>query len=231
MPAIPSLDDLLRSVRAESDDPLRQLETASALAADLDELGDALLSHFVDQCRRSGRSWAQIGQHLGVTRQAAQQRFVPAPSSALLDRFTGRARTAVERSAEVAQGLGHGYVGTEHLLLALFDDEAALARRVLDRLGVTRPAVEELLVAKVGPLGGPVTFDVSFTPRAATVLAETLKAALELGHNYIGTEHILLALYRGQDGLAKQFLEQLAASQERVRSLVIELLSGYRNAP
>ncbi|MBA2625894.1 MAG: hypothetical protein H0U89_09855 [Acidimicrobiia bacterium] len=228
MADVPTLDSLLRSVRTRSDEALVQLEVASQLAAELGDLGDALLNHFVDQCRRAGHSWAQIGEHLGVTRQAAQQRFVPAPGQAVtFERFTMRARTALEQSAEAARRLGHGYVGTEHVLLALFEDEEALARKVLDRLGVDRAAVEGLLVARIPRGKAPVEGHLSFTPRVGKVLEETVNASLDLGHNYVGTEHILLGLYRGQDGLAKQFLEQLGASREQVRDVVVEMLSGY----
>ena len=224
-----TLDGLIRSVLTTADAPLAQLDAASRTAAELDDLGDALLNHFVDRCRRAGHTWAEIGQHLGVTRQAAQKRFVDAIGDTVtFERFTVRARVALDRAGDTARALQHNYVGTEHLLLALLDDEDALSRKALDRLGVERAAVETAVLERVGRGPHPVAGDaVPWTPRARKVLEETLAVAVELGHNYVGTEHMLLGLYRGQDGLAKQILEQLGAGRDAARSTVVELLSGY----
>src|SRR5688500_15404150 len=115
-----TLDGLIREVRDESDDVLLQLESASQKALELAELGDALLTHFVDRCRRSGRTWAEIGEHLGVTRQAAQKRFVDSIGDGVtFERFTMRARQALDAAQQAAEALQHNYVGTEHQLLGL----------------------------------------------------------------------------------------------------------------
>jgi hypothetical protein len=223
-----TLDALIRDVQAGAEDPLAQLERASASAQELGELGDALLSHFVDRARRSGHTWADIGGHLGVTRQAAQKRFVDLVGEGVtLDRFTMRARQLLDRAQEIAVGMNHNYVGTEHQLLAMFDDEDALAAKVLAALGVDRKAVARLVSKRVekGPV--PVASPVPLTPRARTVVAQALAVALELGHNYIGTEHLLLGLFRGQDGLAKEILEELGADRDRAKTLVVEMLVGY----
>jgi hypothetical protein len=225
-----TLDGLIRSVQARADEPLAQLAAASQTAAELDDLGDSLLNHFVDRCRRSGHTWAEIGEHLGVTRQAAQKRFVASVGDTVtFELFTVRARHALDRTLDVARGLQHNYVGTEHVLLALFDDEDALSRKVLDRLGVDRAAVEAAVLERIGRGARPVDGqEVPWTPRARKVLEETLRVAIELGHNYVGTEHLLLGLYRGQDGLAKQVLEGLGAGGDAAKAVVIELLAGYR---
>jgi ClpA/ClpB-like protein len=224
----PTLDELIREVVAGADDPLLQLEAASQRAVELDDLGDALLSHFVDRARRSGHTWSEIGQHLGVTRQAAQKRFVDAIGATVtLERFTMRARQALARASVVASSLNHTYVGTEHQLLALMDIEDGLAAKALQTLAVTRKAVEKAVLDEVGK--GPKALEGSlpFTPHARSALREALKAALELGHNYIGTEHLLLGLCR-QGGLAKQILQQLGATPDRIRTELIDLMRGFQ---
>ena len=229
-----TLDGLIREVRDGSDDVLTQLQAASRKASELDELGDALLTHFVDRCRRSGRTWAEIGEHLGVTRQAAQKRFVDTIGDGVaLERFTMRARAALDRAQEVAGSLNHNYVGTEHQLLALFDVEGGLAARALSEIGITRDAVEREVLAVVPGArsmlggGGAGAGPRPFTPRARKVLEEAVNVGLELGHNYVGTEHLLLGLYRGQEGLAMQILEKVGATRAATRAKVMELLAGF----
>src|ERR1700679_960763 len=117
----PTLQALIDAVKADApgDDPLVRLTQASRTAADLEQVGDALLGHFVDQCRRSGHSWSEISNALGVSKQAAHKRFtLEAPT---FERFTDRARSVLRQSETEAHRLGHGFVGTEHILLALFE--------------------------------------------------------------------------------------------------------------
>lgn len=224
-----TLDSLIREVQHAAPDALHQLEHASQRAAELAELGDALLTHFVDRCRRSGHTWAEIGEHLGVTRQAAQKRFVDAIGAGVtFERFTLRARQALDRATETAIALQHNYVGTEHQLLALFDDPEGLAAQVLADLGVERAEVEARVLDLIGRGPSPVSGPVPLTPRALKVLEEAVNAGLDLGHNYVGTEHLLLGLYRGQSGVAHQILGELGADRDRARALVVEKLSGFR---
>jgi len=222
-----TLDTLIRDVKHSSDDPLAQLESASRTAAELDDLGDALLNHFVDVCRRSGHSWAQIGEHLGVSRQAAQQRFPDIESHASFgfERYTQRARRMLEHSTEIARELRHNYVGTEHMLLALFDGES-VAAKVLDDLGIRRDVALDAVVERA-PRGTHATTDpLPFTPRARAALQGTVNVALELGHNYVGTEHILLALFDGE-GVAAEVLTEVGADRAAAKAEVVELLSAY----
>jgi hypothetical protein len=159
------IDDVV--ARAPSGQPLDLLATASATAADLDEASDALVSHFVDRCRRAGLSWSEIGGSLGVTKQAVQKRFTP-PDDREPDgwsRYTPRAKRVVSDHAPAASRmLGHGWTGTEHLLLGLFGEPEGLAAVALQRQGVTGEAavvaVRERLGVGAAPDGGP------FTPRA-----------------------------------------------------------------
>jgi ABC-type transporter Mla subunit MlaD len=224
-----TLDEQIRDVMARADDTLSQLEAASQRAVELGELGDALLNHFVDRSRRAGYTWTEIGQHLGVTRQAAQKRFVDAVGDTVtLERFTMRARRALDRAREVASSFNHNYVGTEHQLLALFDVEGGLAAKALENLSLTRKAVEKAIIDRVGKGPKAVSGSPPFTPRARKALQEAVKASLDLGHNYVGTEHLLLGLYRVQEGLAKQILERLGAKPDKVRAEVTRLLSGFQ---
>src|SRR5579884_2198937 len=128
----PTLQELIESVRADAPaaDPLGQLSQAARTVADMEEVSDALLGHFVDQCRRSGRSWSEISAALGVSKQAAHKRF-SAGAAPSFDRFTPRARAVMRGAAETARALGHGVVGTGHLLLALLEPKESVAAQVL----------------------------------------------------------------------------------------------------
>src|SRR5262245_12237910 len=226
---VATLDGLIQQVREEADDELAQLERASQLSEELGELADSLLTYFVDRCRVSGRTWAEIGEHLGVTRQAARKRFVDTVGVGVtFERFTLRARDALDRANGVAESLGHNYVGTEHLLLALMDTTGAIAARALADLSVSRRAVETEISEVVGEGQSRAPGLRPFTPRAKKVLEEAVNVSAELGHNYVGTEHLLLGLYRGQDGLAAQILDRLGADRQSAKAKVIELLSGYQ---
>lgn len=232
-PEIPvTLDSLIRAVEASSpDDRLTQLANASATATQLGDLGDSLLGVFVDRCRRDGCSWSEIGGALGVTKQAVQKRFVtPVSLNVSFERFTDRARRVIGHAGDEARALRHGYRGTEHVLLALFDEPEGVAAKVLVELGATHASARDALLAIVPQGAAPVEGELPFTPRSVQVLELTLSCALELGHNYIGTEHILLGLLREEDGLAAQILRKLNVERERVETRVREVLAGYASS-
>lgn len=217
MPTV-SFDELITAVRDEagSDDPLARLATAARLATTLAETGDALLGHFVDQCRRAGHSWTEIGAALGVTRQAAQKRWVRPPT----DRYTERAKRVLEAALAASNDLGHNFVGTEHLLIALFDEPGGMAARVLSEAGLDKAAVVTAVLEKVprDSTGGG-----GFTPKATNVIEQHVVAeALSLGHNYVGTEHLLLALYREATGVAAMTLQAMGLDADAARAAVIE---------
>jgi hypothetical protein len=223
-----TLDGLIREVQRESPDVLDQLEIASQRAAELADLGDSLLTHFVDRCRTAGRTWAEIGAHLGVTRQAAQKRFVDSVGDTVtLERFTMKARQVLDASADVAASMRHNYVGTEHQLVALFDADDALAARALTELGTSRAELEQEVLARVRKGTKAVSGLQPLTPRARKVLEEAVNAAADLGHNYVGTEHLLLGLYRGQDGVALHILNALGITRDLAKQKVVDLLAGF----
>jgi hypothetical protein len=221
----PSLTEIIDAIRADSPstDPVEQLVTAAQMVAAIGEISDSALGFFVDQCRRSGRSWTEISSALGVTKQAAHKRFSPAVS---LERFTARARALLEHSVAEAVRLRHHYVGTEHVLLGLMADAESLASKVLAETSITRGIVEER-VLQVTPRGSIAVDAPPFTPRASRCIENALSEALQLGHNYIGTEHILLALFDDPEGLAAKILAQLGATYDDVHAAVIKQLSGY----
>jgi Clp amino terminal domain, pathogenicity island component len=237
MTPAPSLHDLIETVRrdAGSDDILEQLATARAMVADLSETGDAVLGHFVDRARGSGRSWTEISNVLGVTKQAVHKRFTKVSLTLDLgegptfERFTDRARRAFEAATEQARVFGHPYVGTEHLLLGLYSEPESIATKVLVSAGLSQADVESDVVTRIGRAGAGSGPDERrpFTPRAKSILTGALEQAIGLGHNYIGTEHMLLGLYREPQGLAAQVLERRGLDQDTARAKVIEALSGY----
>ena len=145
----------------------------------------------------------------------------------MFERFTARARRAVVNAQQEARELNHNYIGTEHLLLGLMREPESVAARALQELKISQDTVREQVIQIVGRGQQPPSGHVPFTPRAKKVLELSLREALQLSHNYIGTEHILLGLVREGEGVASQVLHKLGADLNRVRQTVIQLLSGY----
>lgn len=146
----------------------------------------------------------------------------------MFERFTDRARRVLVLAQEEARLLGHSFIGTEHILLGLISEEEGVAAQALKSLGITLEAVRARVDETIGPAGGPTSGSPPFTPRAKKVLELALREALQLGHSYIGTEHILLGLVREGEGVAAQGLQSLGADLSSVRQAVISRLSGYQ---
>ena len=146
----------------------------------------------------------------------------------MFERFTDRARRVLVLAQEEARLLNHSFIGTEHILLGLIHEGEGLAAKALESLGISLEAVREKVEETIGPAGSAPTGSPPFTPRAKKVLELSLREALQLGHNYIGTEHMLLGLVREGEGVAAQVLVSLGADLPRVRQQVIQLLSGYQ---
>ncbi len=146
----------------------------------------------------------------------------------MFERFTDRARRVLVLAQEEARLLNHSFIGTEHILLGLIHEGEGLAAKALESLGISLEAVREKVEETIGPAGSAPTGSPPFTPRAKKVLELSLREALQLGHNYIGTEHMLLGLVREGEGVAAQVLQSLGADLPRVRQQVIQLLSGYQ---
>ncbi|MFF5281663.1 Clp protease N-terminal domain-containing protein [Streptomyces sp. 62] len=201
------LDELIEAIKKVHPDSLEQLSSAVIAADHLGDVADHLIGHFVDQARRSGASWTDIGRSMGVTRQAAQKRFVPKePDAATMDpnagfsRFTPRARKVVVASQEEARTAANDQVTTGHLVLGLLVEPESLAMRWLTGHGVTEEAVRNAVTPTLPPQAEKIPALIPFDADTKKVLELTFREALRLGHNYVGTEHILLALLEHEDG-------------------------------
>ncbi|MCV7348291.1 Clp protease N-terminal domain-containing protein [Mycolicibacterium rhodesiae] len=225
------LDDLIDGIKKVQTDALDQLADAVLTAEALGDLADHLIGHFVDQARRSGASWTDIGKSMGVTKQAAQKRFVPKMTN--LDatdldpaqgfaRFTPRARSAVVAAQNAAHEAGNAEIAQGHLLLGLLSDPAALATALLRAQQITPDAVRAAITLppRVAEMPALIPFDSG----ARKALELTFREALRLGHNYIGTEHMLLALAEAEeDGGA---LHRLGFDKPRTEADIAEMLAA-----
>ncbi|GAB2633188.1 Clp protease N-terminal domain-containing protein [Prescottella soli] len=227
------LDDLIDAIKKVHTDALEQLTDAVLTAEHLGDIADHLIGHFVDQARRSGASWTDIGRGMGVTKQAAQKRFVPKgpgePSDLDADqgfsRFTPRARNAVMAAQNAARAAGNDQIVPEHLVLGLLTDPEALAVKTLAAqdldVDTVRRAVLTVLPPKVDQLPDLIPFDAG----ARKVLELTFREALRLGHNYIGTEHMLLALLEQEHGAG--VLSELGFDKSAADTYVVETLAVF----
>jgi Clp amino terminal domain, pathogenicity island component len=228
-----SLDNLIAFVRTlqPGGGPLENLADAMTVSARLDEQSDALIGYFVDQARRSGASWSQIGTCMGVTKQAAQQRFVARWESAEFSRFTARARNVLAAARQIAGLGGADQVDAGHLAAGLLSEPDGLAARVIHAAGLTDEQVTTALGVRAA--AGPGDADpaalrqLRFTDAGRSALRFTLKAALSLGHNYIGTEHLLLGVL-GADGDAAQALAGLGLTVEVAQQKLADEFAAIR---
>lgn len=227
------LGDLIDHVQRRYPDgnPLLQLEAAVETSAYLGDVADHLIGHFVDQARRSGASWTDIGSHMGVSKQAAQKRFVSRapdddqPGRGLLHRFTKRARHVTVLARKEAELRGHGQVGPQHLLLGLLGEPEGLAVLVLQTLGADPQRIRAALDAAYPPVGGGKRGRANFSRPAKTVLELSLREAKRLRHNYIGTEHLLLGILRSDDPAAA-VLHDAGVTVDAAAETVQELLAA-----
>jgi hypothetical protein len=284
------LDELIGYVKSQEGTALDHVTTAIRISEHLGELSDHLIGHFVDQARKAGASWTEIGQSMGVTKQAAQKRFVPkatpwhlAPDDddlqALLkdafrahpfSRFTPKAKNSVKAAADEARDHGDDQVFPEHLVLGLLHEPEGVAAKAIVALGVAPEAARQALLAAIPPSAGgqaaadagpggesvaggepaagveaaaggesaagaepaaesvaggePAAGRIPFSPRAKKALYLAARQALRLAHNYIGTEHLLLGVLEEEEGTGGTALAALGLTWERVEPpLVAEL--------
>jgi hypothetical protein len=214
---------------AASDDPADRLRAAVVIADGLHGAADELLDRYVSAAREQERPWSEIGAALGISKQAAQQRFVvgPVDPNAWPKDFDDQARAIVPAAQVHARRLHHRYLGTEHLLLALADD-TGLAGATLARLDIDTAKVNErvLQVVGVGHSGEASTLGIS--PRTKRVLEAAGQEARRAGHRcaIASPEHVLLALSAQHDAVAAEILRELGASDDQVRHTLAELLEG-----
>lgn len=221
-----SLDNLIDAVRQIHPDgtPLDRLSDAMQVSGRLSDHADALIGHFVDQARRSGASWSEIGSSMGVSKQAAQKRYVP--SVRMFSRFTDRARRSVVAAAGFALADGT-QVSAEHLLAGVLTEPKGLAAIIFSQAGLTPAAIG------IPDRPAPAYQDVAdrlptteFDAEAQEALEATLHIALRLGHNYIGTEHILLAVLSGHSEIAGRVADR-GLNAIRAEEEALRLLSGF----
>ncbi|WP_445526582.1 Clp protease N-terminal domain-containing protein [Streptomyces cyslabdanicus] len=225
------LDDLISAIKQVHQEPLEQLQDAVLAGEHLGEVADHLIGHFVDQARRSGASWTDIGRSMGVTRQAAQKRFVPKESADLdpsqgFNRYTPRARKVVMAAHEEAKAARSAEGTPTHLVLGLLTEPEAMAAQAVEAQGVTLDAVREAATAALPPASADAPELVPYGSAAKKALELTFREALRLGHNYIGTEHILLALLELENGegvLSGLGLDK-ARAEEYVAAALAELV-------
>ena len=230
------LDELINGIKQVHTDALDQLSDAVLAAEHLGEVADHLIGHFVDQARRSGASWTDIGKSMGVTKQAAQKRFVLRAEATSLDpnqgfdRFTPRARNVVAAAQNAAHEAHNGEITPEHLLLGLLSDPDALATKLLTAQQVDPESVRTAITLPSGVDNPPQL--IPFSGPARKVLELTFREALRLGHNYIGTEHLLLALLELEDGSGP--LHRAGIDKDRVETdlaAVLESLVAGKKQP
>jgi hypothetical protein len=230
----PDLQQLIDTIRhdAGTDDVLQQLATASSTISDLTATSDAALGYFVDRARGAGKSWVEISSVLGVSKQAAHKRFADSwPAKLDLDRFTLRTKVVIQAASAIARERGQGFVGAEHLLLGLFTEPQSIATLLMTEAGVTKDGVQAAIDAEAPPAASDdlPADELPLTPRASHVIGQATEEALLLGHNYVGTEHLLLAFYHYPAGVAAKVLTQLGLPEQAARDGVraaLEKLTG-----
>jgi hypothetical protein len=230
-----SLDELITYVKTMTPEggPLDNLSDAVSVSADLGETSDALIGHFVDRARRSGASWSQIGANMGVSKQAAQKRFVARWEEATFSRFTERSRGVLAAAARAAAGAGAPTIGTAHLAAGLLSEPEGLAARAIHGAGVTDEQVLTALglepaAAGANPGAGPEELRrLRFTDEGRAAMKAAVTTALKLGHNYIGTEHLLLGILNDTDG-AGQVLSELGVTTGFTREWLTEEFARIR---
>jgi hypothetical protein len=230
--ASPSLEDLIGLVESRAaGEPLDRLQAAVVLAGELGDLSDQLLDHFVTEARGGGCSWAQIGERLGVTKQAAQQRFVPGSGMGPFRVFSADAREAVSAAQDAARGLKHDYVGTEHLLLAVLGLADRPAVAALAARGLTADGARAKIVELVGEGSAEPAGSLRFAPRAKRTIGMAIGGARWMGHREVAPEHLLLAMLRDGRSVGGQVMRELAGDRDETRLQILEGLFGEEEIP
>ncbi|MET0693497.1 MAG: Clp protease N-terminal domain-containing protein [Propionibacteriaceae bacterium] len=201
------LDDLIDGIKKARSDVLEQLSDAVLIADYFDQVADHLIGHFVDQARRSGASWSDIGTSMGVTKQAAQKRFVPRAGQVPdldpnqgFSRFTDRARQVVIVSQNEARAAGNAEIGPEHLILGLVSDPDSTAASTIVAQGVQLDTVRRIVSAALPEAVEDLPALIPYNARSRKALELSFREALKLERQQVGTEHVLLALLELEEG-------------------------------
>jgi hypothetical protein len=237
--AIPpvGLDELIRAVAGAHEDPLQRVTGAVQLAEDLGEIADSVIGHFVDQARRTGASWSEIGRSMGMSKQAAQKRFVgkgqakaePLDSSQGFSRFNDQARALVVGSQARAREAGNDSIGVSHLVLALAADAEDVAAEAVAAQGVSLEQVASVASATLPSAAETVPALIPFDAHARDALKRSFVEAQRLGADSVGSEHVLLAVLAVEQGAG--VLAGLGVTVEAVEAYLQAAPGSGRTAP
>ncbi|WP_330455921.1 ATP-dependent Clp protease ATP-binding subunit [Streptomyces sp. NBC_00820] len=214
-----SLADLIARLDEElpNADQLSRISEARLRAQTLSDLGDQLIDHYVSKAKQTGASWTEIGDAIGVSKQAAQQRHAPAP----FERFTNLNRHSIVLAQEAARTHKHDFIGTEHMLLGLLGEPRGLAYEVLVAKAESAQRVREAIEEVLPPAGAKaLRGHIAFRPESKEAIEQARRAADDLGHDWVGTEHTLLGLIRAEESPAAQILRNLGFTSDELHETV-----------
>ena len=214
-----SLADLIARLDEELPDAgaLARISEAQLRAQTMSDLGDQLVGHYVGKAKQAGATWSEIGDAIGVTKQAAQQRHAPT----VFERFTDLNRHSIVLAQEAARTHKHEFIGTEHILLGLLGEPRGLAYEVLTAKSESEQAVRDAIEEAMPPAGKKaLRGHIAFRPESKGAIEQATRAAADLGHDWVGTEHMLLGLIRVQEGLAAQILRNLGFTSDELHETV-----------
>ena len=220
-----SLADLIARLDEElpDADSLARISEAHLRARTLSDLGDQLLDHYVGKARQAGASWSEIGDAIGVSKQAAQQRHAPAP----FERFTDLNRHSIVLAQEAARTHKHDAIGTEHLLLGLLGEPRGLAYQVLTGKTESERRIRDAIEEAMPPAGKKaLRGHIPFRPESKEAIERAVRACADLGHDSVGTEHTLLGLMRTEQSSAAQILRNLGFTPDELHETVKAEIAG-----
>ncbi len=214
-----SVADLIARLDAELSDvnDLARITEAQLRAQTLSDLGEQLVGHYVGKAKRSGSSWSEIGDAIGVSKQAAQQRHAPTA----FDRFTDLNRHGIVLAQEAARTHKHDSIGTEHLLLGLLGEPRGRAYELMVTKAGSEQRIRAAVEGTMPPAGKKAPRGhIAFQPESTQVIEQARQASTELGHDWVGTEHLLLALIRAEQSPAARVLPGLGFTADELDRLV-----------
>jgi chorismate mutase len=198
-------------------DALARISEAHLRSQTLTDLGDQLVDHYVSKAKQSGASWTEIGDAIGVSKQAAQQRR----ASTAFDRFTDLNRHSIVLAQEAARTHKHDFIGTEHILLGLLGERQGLAYEVLTAKAESEQRIRDAIEEAMPPVGKKaLRGHIAFRPESKEAIEQAHRAAADLGHDWVGTEHTLLGLIRAEQSPAAQILRNLGFTSDELHETV-----------
>ena len=214
-----SLADLIARLDREFPEAsdLARISEAQLRARTLSDLGDQLVGHYVGRAKQAGASWSEVGDAIGVSKQAAQQRHAPA----VFERFTDLNRHSIVLAQEAARTHKHDFIGTEHLLLGLLGEPRGLAYEVLIAKTGSEQRIRDAIEDELPPGGKKAPRGhIAFRPESKDVIEQARRASDDLGHDWVGTEHTLLGLIRAEDSPAAQILRNIGFTSDELHQTV-----------